>query len=308
MSRYVRSLLGYGILASLLAGVVWAVSFNHIPPADFTFVNQAEVRSVDPQLIAGHPESRIIYALFEGLVNWHPKTLEPVPGVAERWEISDDGRIYTFHLRPAARWSDGTPVLASDFLFSYRRILDPRTAAEYTGQLWYLVGGRRYFTGDVSPGDQVEVELKSPAPGGRPFARGELVHGKLIEAAPGSNSNEPPVYTVQTDGVVRRFSQADKTGAEPFARISIDFSEVGAKALDEHTLQLTLENPTGFFLSLCGFYPLFAVQQKCVETYGDQWVKPENIVSNGAFVLESRRLRDRIRLVKNPLYWDADNI
>src|SRR5689334_19358267 len=116
MSRYLRPVFGYGILGLLIAGVAWAVSFDNIAPADFSFVNQSEVRSVDPQLIAGHPESRVIRALFEGLVDWHPKTLEPIPGVAERWEISSDGHVYTFHLRPSACWSDGSPTTANDFL------------------------------------------------------------------------------------------------------------------------------------------------------------------------------------------------
>jgi oligopeptide transport system substrate-binding protein len=306
MTPRLRNLLGYSVLALLSAGVAWALSFNNIPPADFTFVNQAEVRSVDPQLIAGHPESRVIRALFEGLVNWHPKTLEPTPGVAERWDISSDGRVYTFHLRPIARWSNGSPITAHDFAFSYRRMLDPRTAAEYTGQLWFLVNGRRYFDGDVHPGDRVEVELIRPAEGSRPFARNDVLRGKLVEVASRGKAISDWLYKVEIDGKVRTFSNQED--GEPFAWVTLDFSEVGLRAMDDRTLELTLTDPAPFFLSLCGFYPLYPIPQQCVETYGRDWVKPENIVTSGAFRLESRRLRDRIRMVKNPLYWNAGNV
>ncbi|MFM8334225.1 MAG: ABC transporter substrate-binding protein, partial [Opitutaceae bacterium] len=69
-----------------------------------------EVTELDPHLVTGIAEGNILRALFEGLVTEHPEDLRPVPGVAERWEISPDGREYTFHLRANARWSDGQPV------------------------------------------------------------------------------------------------------------------------------------------------------------------------------------------------------
>src|SRR5215211_3154400 len=110
-------IVGIGILAAL----GWALNKGQLEPADFTFVNGAEVKSLDPAIVTGQPENRMINALFEGLVQWHPETLEPVPGVAERWDISEDKRTYTFHLRDAARWSDDTPITAGDFHYSMRR-------------------------------------------------------------------------------------------------------------------------------------------------------------------------------------------
>ena len=70
----------------------------------------------------------MIIALIEGLVSEDPKTLKPVPGVAEKWEVSEDGLVYTFHLRKNAKWSNGDPVTAQDFVFSYKRILNPELA------------------------------------------------------------------------------------------------------------------------------------------------------------------------------------
>ena len=77
--------------------------------------NGAEPQDLDPQTVSGVPEHRILEGLFEGLVTEDPHDLHPVPGVAESWEISPDGRTYLFHLRANARWSNGDPLTADDF-------------------------------------------------------------------------------------------------------------------------------------------------------------------------------------------------
>jgi oligopeptide transport system substrate-binding protein len=87
-----------------------------------------------------------------------------------------------------------------------------------------------------------------------------------------------------------------------------DFSDVGVRALDDHTLEVTLENPTPYFVSLTSFYTLFPVHRESVERWGDEWIKPEHIVTNGPFLLKRWRLRHEIYLVKNPRYWDAENV
>ncbi len=133
-----RNLFAVTALGSLLATNVWATIGSGLPPADFTFCNNTEVKSFDPALVTGQPEGNILRCLFEPLTQWDPETLEPMPGVAESWEISDDQLTYTFHLREQARWSDGSPVTADDFLYSWRRFLGPRTAAEYAYLAWYI--------------------------------------------------------------------------------------------------------------------------------------------------------------------------
>lgn len=106
-----------------------------------------EVTELDPHLVTGIAEGNILRALFEGLVTEHPEDLRPVPGVAERWDISPDGREYTFHLRADARWSDGQPVTAGDFVASFRRILTPSLSAEYANMLYVLRGAEAYHKG-----------------------------------------------------------------------------------------------------------------------------------------------------------------
>src|SRR5215213_8071041 len=82
-----------------LAAVGWAVYSSRLPPADFSFINETEVATVDPALAIGQPEGRVIASIFEGLGRQRAKDTRAEPGVAEKWEISPDGRTYTFHLR-----------------------------------------------------------------------------------------------------------------------------------------------------------------------------------------------------------------
>ncbi|MFT7668476.1 MAG: oligopeptide transport system substrate-binding protein [Planctomycetota bacterium] len=125
--------------------VALAISSSaRLEPADFTFNNGAEVSTLDPATVSGVPEGRIVRALFEGLCVKDPKTLEPLPGMAESWEISEDRKTYTFKIREGATWTDGKPVTAYDFEYSWRRMLNPLTAAEYAYQLWYIQGAKQY--------------------------------------------------------------------------------------------------------------------------------------------------------------------
>ena len=313
-----RTAAAYLALVLSLAALVWAVSFGTLPPADFTFSNGTEIKTVDPALVTGQPEGRIIRALFEGLVVWDPKTLEPVPGAADRWDVSDDRLTYTFHLRDDALWSDGSPVTAHDFVWSYRRFLHPRTASEYAYQLWYVVGAEQYSSGRAEVGDPVEVELTDDPPPDRPFASGTILRGKLVaveggaETAGGSSlsAEAEPLYVVEIDARRRRFQQGARVpGTEDYRWLLPDFNAVGIEAPDPRTVVFRLKHPVPYFAQLLGFYPLFPVNPRCLETHGyPAWTKPENIVVNGPFRLKFRRIRDRIRLVKNPFYWDRDNV
>ena len=136
--------------------------------------NGAEPQDLDPQAVAGIPEHKLIMALFEGLVTEDPKDLHPIPGMAERWEISPDGLVYTFHLRAGLKWSDGEPLTAGDFMQSYQRMLTPAFAAEYSYLLWFVRGAEEYNRGTLTdfstvgfaaPDDRtLQVTLKSPVP------------------------------------------------------------------------------------------------------------------------------------------------
>ncbi|MGQ9604874.1 MAG: peptide ABC transporter substrate-binding protein [Thermogutta sp.] len=323
-----------GMVLLLAASATCAGMFLLRPDkADFTFCNGTEIKTVDPALVTGQPEGRVVWAIFEGLTSYHPQTLEPLPGVAESWEISPDGRTYTFRLRRDARWSDGRPVTAEDFHWSFRRLLHPETAAEYAYEMWYVTHAEQYTAGRVEVGDPVEIELPDRPPGSPPFARGTVLYGRLLaverpggaaaaNAAPGldgsheaddANEGANPVYVVEIDGKRRRFQRASAVPRDPSAEdyrwLLYDFRGVGIRVVDRDTLRITLNHPVPYFLEIVGFYPMAPVPRHCVERYGyPDWTKPENIVCNGPFVLKSRRIRDRIRLEKNPYYWDRDRV
>lgn len=116
------------------------------PRANCAFVNGAEPATLDPAAITAVPEGRIVRALFEGLVVRDPRTLEPRPGMAESWEASPDGLEYVFHVRAGASWTNGNPLTAEDFAWSFQRLLDPRTAAPYAAQLFCVRGAREFAT------------------------------------------------------------------------------------------------------------------------------------------------------------------
>lgn len=312
-----RTIIAWFLLLGTGAGIAWSLVGSDLPQADFTFINPSEVKSVDPALITGQPEGRIASAIFEGLLRYHPETLEPITAVAERWEISDDGLVYTFYLRKNAKWSDGSPVTAHDFHYSMRRLLDPRTAAEYAYQAWSLKNARRYSRGGggIEPGDEVEVELNLPVDAVNTL-RGEVVRGKLVRIE--ERDNDERTFLVQlADEEVEFCPTDDKTAAtsDPpencrwCRQVILDFREVGIDVIDDLTLRLTLNHPTPYFLSLLAFYPFSPVNQACLEKHGSpQWTAAENIVTNGPYKIDFRRIRDRIRLSKNEYHWDRVNV
>jgi len=203
----------------------------------------SEPQDLDPQTTTGSVESRIQDALFEGLVSWHPDTTDPYPGVAKSWDISDDGTVYTFHLRPEARWSNGDPLTAHDFVFSYHRLFSPALSAQYAYMHYVIKNAEAYTKGEIT-----------------------------------------------------------------------DFSEVGVKALDDYTLQFTLESPTPYFLRLVRDRSAYPVHKATILTFGkiDQrntkWTHTGNLVSNGPFMLEYWQTNRKVKTVKNPYYWDAENV
>ncbi|KXU35837.1 ABC transporter substrate-binding protein [Cephaloticoccus primus] len=122
----------------------------------------ADVAELDPHLVTGLPEIAVVTALFEGLVAEDPRDLSPVPGVAARWEISDDGLRYTFHLRPEARWSNGAALTAQDFLASYRRALSPALGADYASALYLVQKAQAYHRGLLDDFSQVGFVAPDP--------------------------------------------------------------------------------------------------------------------------------------------------
>ena len=216
-------------------------------PQVITFNLGADPKTIDPALNAAVDGSTVIANAFEGLMRVDDKDM-PIPGVAEKYEISEDGLKYTFHLRKEAVWSDGQPVKAGDFEYAWKRALNPDTAAEYAYQLYYLKNGQGY------------------------------------------NESKLPDADLST-GIKK--ATAD---------------EVGVKAIDDSTLEVTLEYPVVYFLSLMAFPTYAPVRQDIVEG-NEKWaLKPETYICNGAFKMTQWKAKDVIVFEKNEKYWDAANV
>jgi oligopeptide transport system substrate-binding protein len=196
--------------------------------------NVAEPLSLDPQKIAGTWEDRIVGDLFVGLTEDDPQG-RPVPGMATSWETSPDGLVWTFHLRDA-KWSDGVPVTADDFVFALRRLMDPKTASEYVSLLYFIKNAEAINAGKLPP------------------------------------------------------------------------TALGVRAIDPHTLQITLIHPAPYFTQLTMHETMYPLPEHVIEKWGDAWTDPEHYVGNGPYKLVSWRLGDHVHVVKNPLFWDADKV
>ena len=147
-----------GSVATSAGGTRWFGDTSPAPGNVFRFSLGAEPETYDPGLAVGQPDGRVARLLFEGLTREDPETLEPLPGQAYRWDLSPDGRTYTFHLRPGIRWSDGHPVTAGDFRWSWLRVLKPETAARYGSFLYSVVNAEAYNKGSIKDEDLVGLE------------------------------------------------------------------------------------------------------------------------------------------------------
>lgn len=195
--------------------------------------NGAEPDTLDPQKYNLIVELNILSDLFEGLVTLDASG-NPVPGIAERWDVSPDGATYTFHLRPGLKWSDGTALTADDVVAGFRRGLDPKTGAQLVDLAFVLKNARAVASG------------------------------------------------------------------------SMPVENLGVSAPDAQTVVVTLEAPNAVFLRLTANFALFfPVPRHLIASAGDGWVRAGTMVSNGPYTLAEWTPQSRVRLVKNPLYWDA---
>ncbi|MEC7962237.1 MAG: peptide ABC transporter substrate-binding protein, partial [Pseudomonadota bacterium] len=202
----------------------------------FTYRILDEHSSVDPQVVEDVSGAEIVRDLFEGLMN-QDKDGNLVPGVATGYTSNDDNTVYTFTLRPEAKWSNGDTVTAHDFVFAWRRAADPALASPYQ---WF-------------------IELMS----------------------------------IQNAAAII----AGETAPD----------QLGVKALDDHTFEVTLSAPLPYFPQMTTHSTTFPAPQKVIEAHGAEWTKPGNIVSNGAYVLTEHLPQERSTRERNAMYWDNDN-
>jgi oligopeptide transport system substrate-binding protein len=196
--------------------------------------NSSEPLSLDPHKASGSWENNIIGDMFIGLFT-EDANGQPVPGMAESWDVSEDGLTWTFTLREAS-WSDGTPVTAGDFVYAWRRIASPATGAQYVSILYPIAGMEAATRGEIPP------------------------------------------------------------------------EEIGVRAIDDRTLEVSLVNPAPYLQGLLTHYTSFPVPRHVVEQYGDEWVRPANIQVNGAYRLEDWRTNNFVHLTRNEGFFDNENV
>ncbi len=252
------------------------------PRADFVWNNLTEPQTLDPIRMSGHPESELAVALFEGLTQYHPRSLEAVPAVARRWDV--DGLTYTFHLRDDAYWikagevatANGKPlrVTAHDFVWTWSAHAHPEMGSEYAF-LFHAIDGYSEYEQIVAD------EWKSL------IANYATEHPDIIVAQP-------------TDLLPEDYK------ALISRRQGLWREKVGVEAIDDSTLRVRLHSNIPYFTILTSFTSYLPVPRDVVVVHGHSWVLPENIVTNGPYYLEQWRFNSFIRLRKNPHYWETE--
>jgi oligopeptide transport system substrate-binding protein len=297
----------------------------------FLIGNAAEPKGLDPHIVSGVLENNIISSLFEGLVVEDPsKDGVALPGMAEKWYPTDKDKPdeWVFELRKDAKWSDGTPLTAEDFLFSFRRLLTPELASDYSFMLYYIRDAEAYNQSQRSfllcrRDESFPKEWESLK--GVDFGPDENADEKLynrkgldhlgVEELEKLQSN--PELFQWPDSIPRAVRETLVSKNLDFAKSGRDLWELidfGATAPDEHTLKVKLNAPLPFLPEITKHYTWFPVPRHTVLKHGraserfTDWTKPENLVCNGPFLLKSWVYNDHIEVTRNPLYWDAANV
>ena len=266
-----------GVIAA--AVVLAAVSDRPGPPAALTFIDSADFLSLDPQRVSHMQDIRLIYSLHEGLTRYdvYSKDFEVVPALARSWEVSPDKLVYTFHLEPTARWSNGDPVRASDFVYTWQRALMPETAADYSGMLMHLKGARAFF---------------------------EFRQRQLAEYAQQPRDRRTP----ETANALREAANLQFRKSVGVEAVDDHTLKVTLDRPVAYFLELTT------FAVMCPVHPasveqFVAVNADTGEVAQDHgWTKPPYHVCNGPYVLKQWRFKRETRLELNEHYWNKGAI
>lgn len=273
-----------------------------------------EPEYIDPGKCSDSAGGEVITNLFAGLVEPHPKTLKPMPAMATSWTVHESGRRYVFRIRKSA-WSDGTPLTARDFEYSWKRLLDPRTASKYGGFLHPIELGEAFNASAILlsslPNEATEQQLRDLLGAhSEQVIRIQWVPRLSAAALFLTDNGDREAAGV---ALIKHLEGATLAGSRLHARVT-DASAVGVRALDDETLEVRLENPLPYFLDLLGFYVTAPVPRHVIERLEregknpDLWTRPEHLVCNGAYVIREWKFRQFIRLERNPHYWDAENV
>jgi oligopeptide transport system substrate-binding protein len=268
--KKVLSLVLIAVFLVSLFGGLSVISSAKAVAQEVTYNLGTEPEAIDPATTTSIPASNVEMQVFDGLTRLDSKNA-PQPAIAKSWTISKDLKTYLFTLRDAS-WTNGTPVTAYDFEYAWKRALSPELASEYAYQLYYIYGGQAFNT-SIKVGSKYYVQAVD--------AKGNPLTKKV----------------------------GDKDVPVPNMAKEIDPSKnVGVRALNAKTLKVYLQSPTVYFLNLTAFPTLMPVCKAVVST-NDKWASdPTNFVTNGPFKLTQWSHNDKMVFVKNPTYWDKNNV
>jgi len=290
MKKLLSLLVAFTLVFSLVACNNTAVDPEPTPDPEPEMVAKvlnwnigADPKTLDPGLNGASDGGDVINQTFEGLVR--EKEGELYPGMATSWEVSDDGLTVTFQMRDGAMWSDGSKLDANDFVYSWKRGMDPRTASEYSW-IWHYT--------NIAGANEVADAYRM---------YDEDAYEAMEDAYKADDSQPEPE------------KEYTETEEEYNARLDALLDEVGFMAKDDgKVLEITLKQPTGWIVSLLSFYHFIPVPEAIVSDpakAGEDgfWAKsPEYAVSNGPFKLVEYEVGSGLKLMKNEKYWNADNV
>ena len=263
------------------------------PRADLVFVSRADVFTLDPQRMSYLQDFRLGDAIYEGLVRWDNVSRAVIPAACESWSVSDDGLVYTFHLRPDARWSNGDPLTAHDFVYTWRRAILPDTAADFASMTFIIKGARAMMEwrgaqlAELARANQSAADLWKQTE--RQFA--ETVGLRALDANTLEITLEQPVpfvLDVLSFGVFL-----------PVHRPTVEGWELSDAQLELlHERGWREEDCPPF--EQCRFVSLDSASGRLQQSH--EWTKPGRIVTNGPYVLTRWRYKRDMRLEANPLY------
>lgn len=328
------------LLASIaLAAVSCTVSssneafFGKTAPPErniFRYVTGDEPESLDPAISNGQPEARIYMALYDGLVEYDAKTLEPRPALAERWQGNNDSSEFKFYLRQNGRWSNGDPIDANDFVYSFRRALAKETASRNAYLAYYIKYAQAYneqavFVRDPQTGQFLNAkdfdEHTPPEPlagspldakGEYPTPEGQSTPYVDVDSEFHRQLHTPLRLTLPGD-VKARTKALDanpklKAAVEGKEIVPVKPEDIGIEAVDKYTVRIALTQPAPFMVGLLAHQVFRVVPRKVVEKYGSAWTQPQNIVTCGPFKVKTWQPYDKLVVERDPMYWDAATV
>lgn len=323
-SAQIRLLVALTAISLLAIGCSVAASndiyFGRVVPPKgqiMRYVTGSEIESLDPQVGTGQPDARVYGALFEGLVEYHPKNTLPMPAIAERWELNSTSSELTFYLRKNARWSNGEGITAKDFVYTFQRGLSPKLASRNAYLAYYIKYSQGYNTGGSFVHDPLTKTfllekdvLEDPAAIEASTAV-ELTTGEdpALETPFHQFMHSPTRFVLAGDDAER----AGQLAANPKLKdaiagkelVPVEAKDLGVEAIDDYTLRVTLRQPAPFFLGLMAHQFFRVVPKKAIEEYGEAWTQSGHIISSGPFRLKEWIPYDKLVVEKDPMYWDA---